>query len=189
MKAILAYYIYYSVAKGGFGLEQSTALQIVSIYGALIYMSGIIGGWIADRILGIRASIFYGGILIMIGHILLALPNNFTLLMLALLFLIIGTGMLKPNISTNVGLLYEKGDNRVDAGFTIFYMSINLGGLISPLLIGWLQVNYGFHIGFSLAAFGMFAGLVTYLLTSRKNQQTRSEEHTSELQSRFDLVC
>lgn len=169
MKAILAYYIYYSVAKGGFGLDQSTALQIVSIYGALIYMSGIIGGWIADRVLGIRASIFYGGILIMIGHILLALPNNFTLLMLALLFLIIGTGMLKPNISTNVGLLYEKGDNRVDAGFTIFYMSINLGGLISPLLIGWLQVNYGFHIGFSLAAFGMFAGLVTYLLTSRKN--------------------
>ena len=78
MKAILAYYIYYSVAKGGSGIDQGLALQIVSIYGALVYMSGVIGGWIADRITGTRHALFYGGILIMIGHILLSLPNNFS---------------------------------------------------------------------------------------------------------------
>lgn len=169
MKAILAYYLYYSVTKGGFGLDQSTALQIVSIYGALIYMSGIIGGWLADRVFGIRHSIFYGGILIMFGHILLALPNNFTILMIALLLLIIGTGLLKPNISTNVGMLYEKDDPRVDGGFTLFYMSINLGSLLAPLLVGTLQVNFGFHAGFALAAIGMFLGLLTYVLTNKKN--------------------
>ena len=169
MRAILAYYLYYSVTKGGFGLDQSTALQIVSIYGALIYMSGIIGGWLADRVFGIRHSIFYGGILIMFGHILLALPNNFTILMIALLLLIIGTGLLKPNISTNVGMLYKKDDPRIDSGFTLFYMSINLGSLISPLLVGTLQVNYGFHAGFALAAIGMFFGLLTYVLTNKKN--------------------
>ena len=168
MKAILAYYIYYSVAKGGFGIDQGLALQIVSIYGALVYMSGVIGGWIADRITGTRHALFYGGILIMIGHILLSLPNNFTLLLIALLFLIIGTGLLKPNISSTVGLLYEKNDPRMDSAFTIFYMSINLGALISPLLIGWLQVNVGFHAGFAVAAVGMFIGLIIYFITNKK---------------------
>lgn len=169
MKAILAYYLYYSVAKGGFGLDQSTALQIVSIYGALIYMSGIIGGWLADRIFGIRHSIFYGGVFIMVGHIILALPGNFAMLLIALFLLIIGAGLLKPNISTNVGMLYEKDDPRVDSGFTLFYMSINLGSLIAPLLVGTLQVNFGFHAGFALAAIGMFFGLLTYVLTNKKN--------------------
>lgn len=169
MKAILAYYIYYSVAKGGFGLDQGLALQIVSMYGALIYMSGIIGGWIADRITGTRHALFFGGVLIMVGHILLSLPNNFTLLLIALLFLIIGTGLLKPNISSTVGLLYDKNDPRLDAAFTLFYMSVNLGALISPLVVGWAQSNVGFHLGFALAAVGMFFGLLTYLITNKKN--------------------
>lgn len=169
MRAILAYYIYYSVSNGGFGLDQGLALQIVSIYGALIYMSGVIGGWIADRITGTRHALFYGGVLIMVGHILLSLPNNFTLLLIALLFLIIGTGLLKPNISSTVGLLYDKNDPRLDAAFTIFYMSINLGALISPLLVGWTQANIGFHLGFAIAAVGMFLGLLTYLITNKKN--------------------
>lgn len=168
MKAILAYYIYYSVAKGGFGLDQGLALQIVSIYGALVYMSGAIGGWIADRITGTRHALFYGGILIMIGHILLAFPNSFILLLIALLFLIIGTGLLKPNISSTVGLLYEKNDPRMDSAFTIFYMSINLGSLVSPLIIGWTQVNVGFHAGFAIAAIGMFIGLLIYFITNKK---------------------
>lgn len=168
MKAILAYYIYYSVAKGGFGIDQGVALQIVSIYGALVYMSGVIGGWIADRITGTRHALFYGGILIMIGHILLALPNSFVILLIALLFLIIGTGLLKPNISTTVGLLYEKNDPRMDSAFTIFYMSINLGALVSPLIIGWTQVHVGFHAGFAIAAVGMFLGLLIYFITNKK---------------------
>ncbi|MDP4448822.1 peptide MFS transporter [Staphylococcus hyicus] len=169
MRAILAYYIYYSISNGGFGLDQGLALQIVSIYGALIYMSGVIGGWIADRVTGTRQALFYGGVLIMLGHILLSLPNNFTLLLVALLFLIIGTGLLKPNISSTVGLLYDKNDPRLDAAFTIFYMSINLGALLSPLLVGWTQANIGFHLGFAIAAVGMFIGLLTYLITNKKN--------------------
>lgn len=167
MKAILVYYLYYSVKDGGFGLPDAFAMQIVSIYGALIYMSGVIGGWLADRFIGTRKSIFYGAILIMIGHILLSLPNNFTLLLVALLFIILGTGLLKPNISSNVGELYEKNDPKVDAAFTLFVMSINLGAFISPLLVGWLQENMGFHYGFAVAAIGMFFGLVVYVLRAK----------------------
>ena len=168
MKAILAFYLYYSVSKGGFGIEEGTALKIVSIYGALIYMSGIIGGWIADRITGTRHAILYGAILIMIGHILLSLPNNFTLLLIALLFIILGTGLLKPNISSNVGELYHKNDPKVDGAFTLFVMSINLGAFFSPLVVGWLQTRIGFHAGFMAAAIGMFIGLVAYILMSKK---------------------
>ncbi|ELK4520512.1 peptide MFS transporter [Staphylococcus pseudintermedius] len=169
MKGILAFYIYYSVAKGGFGLDQGVALQIVSIYGALVYMSGVIGGWIADRITGTRHALFYGAVLIMIGHILMSLPNSLVLLLIALLFLIMGTGLLKPNISSTVGLLYDKNDARMDSAFTIFYMSINLGALLSPLIIGWVQVNVGFHVGFAIAAVGMFFGLLAYIFTNKKS--------------------
>lgn len=167
MKAILVYYLYYSVKDGGFGLPDALAMQIVSIYGAMIYMSGVIGGWLADRFIGTRKSIFYGAVLIMIGHILLSLPNNFTLLLAALLFIILGTGLLKPNISSNVGELYQKNDPKVDSAFTLFVMSINLGAFISPLLVGWLQENVGFHAGFMVAAIGMFFGLVVYVLRAK----------------------
>lgn len=169
MKAILAYYLYYSVSKGGFGLPQGTALQIVSLYGALIYMSGTIGGWIADRIIGTRHALFYGGILIMFGHIMLTIPGSLTVVMIALLLLIIGTGLLKPNISTTVGELYDHNDRRLDAAFTIFYMGINLGSFLSPFATGYLQTRLGFHFGFAVAAIGMLIGLVTYFITNKKN--------------------
>lgn len=168
MKAILVYYLYYSVAKGGFGLDESVAMQIVALYGTLIYMSGVIGGWIADRITGTQNAVFYGGILIMFGHIILSLPGNLTAVMVALLLLIIGTGLLKPNISTTVGELYSKNDSRVDAAFTIFYMGINLGALLSPLITGYLQTRVGFHAGFATAAIGMFVGLVVYWTKRKK---------------------
>lgn len=164
MKAILIYYLYYSVAKGGFGLDEAVALQIVALYGTLIYMSGAIGGWIADRITGTQHALFYGGVLIMIGHILLSLPNNLTLVMVALLFIIAGTGLLKPNISTTVGELYDRNDVRTDSAFTIFYMGINLGGLLAPLITGFLQTRVGFHAGFLVAAIGMFCGLVVFII-------------------------
>ncbi|MCP8714986.1 peptide MFS transporter [Staphylococcus arlettae] len=169
MKAILVYYLYYSVADGGFGLDEAVALQIVALYGTLIYMSGIIGGWIADRITGTQHAVFYGGFLIMIGHILLSLPNNLTLVMIALLFIIAGTGLLKPNISTTVGELYDRNDVRRDAAFTLFYMGINLGALISPLLTGYVQTRFGFHGGFLIAAIGMLCGLILYAVKRKKN--------------------
>ncbi len=162
------FYLYYSVAEGGFGLSQAVAMQIVAIYGTLIYMSGVIGGWIADRITGTQNAVFYGGILIMIGHLLLSLPNNLTLVMVALAVIIAGTGLLKPNISTTVGELYDVM-MCADSAFTLFYMGINLGSLLAPLLTGFLQTRISFHAGFLAAAIGMFCGLVVYAIKRKKN--------------------
>lgn len=167
MRAILLFYMYYSLKDGGLGLDRTQANIIMSIYGSLIYMSGIIGGWIADRITGMRKAIFYGGILIMIGHILLALPLGATALYLSMFFIIIGTGLLKPNVSSVVGDLYAPNDVRRDSGFSIFYMGINLGGFIAPLLVGLFQKNWGFHAGFGVAAVGMFIGLVVYAMSQK----------------------
>ena len=127
MKAILAYYLYYSVSKGGFGLPQGTKItNRIIIWRTHLYV-WYHRGWIADRIIGTRHALFYGGILIMFGHIMLTIPGSLTVVMIALLLLIIGTGLLKPNISTTVGELYDHNDRRLDVAFTIFYMGINLG--------------------------------------------------------------
>ncbi|MFC7407234.1 oligopeptide:H+ symporter, partial [Georgenia alba] len=139
MRAILVYYMYYSVSEGGLGLSEQTALAIMSIYGSLVYMSGVIGGWLADRVFGTSKALFYGGILIVIGHILLSLPGSVTMLFVSMVFIVIGTGMLKPNVSSVVGDMYSPEDTRRDAGFSIFYMGINLGAFLSPLIIGKVQ--------------------------------------------------
>lgn len=169
MRAILVFYMYYEVSKGGLGLSESTALAIVSIYGSLVYMSGIIGGWLADRVFGTSRAVFYGGILIMLGHIVLALPGSLTLFFISMGLIVLGTGLLKPNVSTIVGDIYSDDDVRIDSGFSIFYMGINMGSFIAPLTVGTLGLKYNFHLGFGLAAVGMFAGLVLFVLTKKKN--------------------
>ncbi|AIQ26606.1 peptide MFS transporter [Paenibacillus sp. NPDC058367] len=168
MRAILVYYMYYEVSKGGLGFPEDMALSIMSIYGSLVYMSGIIGGWLADRIFGTSKAVFYGGVLIMFGHILLAIPGNATLFFSSMIMIVLGTGLLKPNVSSIVGEIYSEQDNRRDAAFSIFYMGINLGGFISPLIVGAVGMN-NFHLGFSIAAVGMFIGLVVYVVTRTKN--------------------
>ena len=150
MKAILAYYLYYSVSKGGFGLPQGTITNRIIIWRTHLYV-WYHRGWIADRIIGTRHALFYGGILIMFGHIMLTIPGSLTVVMIALLLLIIGTGLLKPNISTTVGELYDHNDRRLDVAFTIFYMGINLGSFLSPFATGYLQTRLGFHFGFAVA--------------------------------------
>lgn len=167
MKAILVYYMYYEVSKGGLGIEEGTALAIVSIYGSLVYMSGVIGGWLADRVFGTSKAVFYGGIFIMFGHIALAFPGNFSMFIVSMVLIVIGTGLLKPNVSTVVGEMYSQEDTRRDSAFSIFYMGINLGGFLSPLVVGSLQKNYGFHWGFAAAAIGMFLGLVVFMVSKR----------------------
>lgn len=169
MRAILVYYMYYEVSKGGLGLNESTALSIMSIYGALVYMSGIIGGWMADRLFGTSKAIFYGGILIMFGHLFLAIPGSVSMFFVSMVLIVIGTGLLKPNVSSVVGDLYATEDHRRDAGFSIFYMGINLGGFLAPLMVGTVGMKYNFHLGFGLAAIGMFVGLVTFVVTKKKN--------------------
>lgn len=169
MRAILLYYMYYSIAKGGLGIDQATATSIMAIYGSLLYMSSVIGGWISDRLLGSSKTVFWGGILIMVGHLILTLPGSITTLFIAMVFLILGTGLLKPNISNIVGNLYSESDTRRDSGFSIFYMGINLGALVAPLVVGTLGQQYNFHLGFGVAAIGMMIGLSVFVLTKKKN--------------------
>ncbi|MCA0990613.1 peptide MFS transporter [Pseudalkalibacillus hwajinpoensis] len=169
MRAILVFYMYYEVSKGGLGLEQNTALAIMSIYGSLVYMSGVIGGWLADRIFGTSRAVFYGGIFIMFGHIALSFPGSLAMFFVSMVLIVIGTGLLKPNVSTVVGEMYSESDTRRDAAFSIFYMGINLGAFIAPLIVGKLMETKGFHWGFAAAAIGMFLGLVVFLITKKKN--------------------
>jgi POT family proton-dependent oligopeptide transporter len=169
MRAILVFYMYYEVSKGGLGLDENMALAIMSIYGSLVYMSGIIGGWLADRIFGTSKAIFYGGILIMFGHIVLAIPGSVTMFFVSMVLIVLGTGLLKPNVSSVVGEIYSEEDNRRDAGFSIFYMGINLGGFIAPLIVGEVGLKHNFHLGFAIAAVGMFLGLLVFIFTKKKN--------------------
>ena len=169
MRAILVFYMYYEVSDGGLGLDQNVALSIMSVYGALVYMSGVIGGWLADRIFGTSRAVFYGGFFIMLGHIVLSIPGSVVFLFMSMALIVIGTGLLKPNVSSIVGDMYSETDRRRDAGFSIFYMGINLGAFISPLIVGSVQKSYGFHWGFALAAVGMFLGLVVFVLTRKTN--------------------
>lgn len=128
----------------------------------MVYALGIPGGFLADRYLGQRAAVVWGGVLQCIGHFLLAL-NNEAVFMVGLGLIAMGTGLLKPNISAMVGGLYEQGDIRRDGGFTIFYMGINIGAVLSSLVVGFVGEVYGWHYGFSLAGFGMLIGLIIFL--------------------------
>jgi len=168
MRAILLFYMYYELQDGGLGISQTTANSIMAIYGSLVYMSGIIGGWIADRILGTARTVFYGGVLIMIGHIVLALPAGLTALFISMAFIVLGTGLLKPNVGAMVGDLYSDKDPRRDSGFSIYYMGINMGAFIAPFIVGTIGQTYNFHLGFGIAAVGMFVGLVVYVITRKK---------------------
>ena len=170
MRAILVYYMYYEVSKGGLGLDQTLALSIMSIYGSLVYMSGIIGGWLADRVFGTSRSVFYGGVLIMLGHIALAIPGSVALFFVSMVLIVLGTGLLKPNVSSIVGDIYSPEDGRRDSGFSIFYMGINLGAFISPLIVGSKVImETSFHLGFGIAAVGMFLGLIVFMVTKKKS--------------------
>ncbi|WEG13551.1 peptide MFS transporter [Pullulanibacillus sp. KACC 23026] len=167
MRAILVYYLYYKVSQGGLGFNQTLALSIMSIYGSLVYMSGVIGGWLADRVFGTTRAVFFGGVLIMFGHIALSIPGSKAMFFISMVLIVLGTGLLKPNVSTVVGEMYAEGDRRRDSGFSIFYMGINLGGFVSPLVVGTLGMKYNFHLGFALAAIGMFIGLVVFAVTKK----------------------
>lgn len=166
MRAILAYYLYDAIAHGGLGIEKPTAQAIVAAYGAGVYLLSVVGGWMADRLLGPFRAVLWGGVVIMSGHVCLAVPAaTFSWLGIALIAL--GTGLLKPNIATIVGQLYDTDDRRRDSGFTIFYMAVNIGSLVSPLLVGWVKGQWGYHAGFSVAAFGMGLALLGLLFWQR----------------------
>jgi proton-dependent oligopeptide transporter, POT family len=163
MRAILILFMVASPATGGMGLSTETAAGIYGLYTGSVYFTAIPGGWIADRLLGLRRAVLVGGILIALGHYCLAV-NVRPLFFAGLVLIVLGTGLLKPNISSIVGQLYAKDDPRRDAGFSIFYMGINLGALISPIVCGYLGQRVGWHWGFGAAGVGMTFGLAQYVL-------------------------
>jgi len=162
MQGILLIYLYYSVTEGGLGLDKGIAGGIVGAYGGSVYLATILGAWIADRILGSERTLFYSAMVIMAGHIALALLPGVVGVGVGLVLVAIGSGGLKANATSVVGTLYSADDPRRDAGFSLFYLGINLGGFFGPIFTGLLQSTLGFHFGFGLAAVGMAAGLVQY---------------------------
>lgn len=160
MRALLTLYMV-DVVFEALTTRDFAAAAVYASYGSLVYASTVIGGRVSDKILGLRKSIFLGGILMAIGHFVLAIEHNMAFF-IALALIVVGNGFFKPNISTFVGSLYKDGDTRKDSGFVIFYMGINIGGFVAPLLCGWLGKTYGWHYGFGLAGIGMLIGLLFF---------------------------
>ena len=165
MRALLVLFLVDAVANGGYGLDDKTATAIYGLYTAAVFMAALPGGWIADRLIGAQRAVLAGGGLMTVGNLMLAIPGPPTLFFAGLVVIILGVGLLKPNISTLVAELYPEGGARRDAGFTIFYMGINLGAFIGPLIAGWLALRFGWRIGFLAAAIGMPLGLLQFWLS------------------------
>ena len=162
MRAILLYFITDTMAHGGLGLSDTSGQVVIALYGMAVYLLAIPGGIFADRVIGPWLSTLYGGVVIMAGHICLTIPTTVTS-WTGIVLVAVGTGFIKPNLTTIVGGLYDDDDIRRDAGFQLFYMSINVGAFASPLLTGWLREHYGYHAGFSSAAVGMAFALAAFV--------------------------
>ena len=160
MRALLVLYLVNSL-----NYSESDALHIYAVYTGLVYLTPLIGGYLADRFLGTQKSIFIGGVTMMIGHFLMAFPDY---LYLAIGMLIIGNGYFKPNISSLLGRLYKSDDLRRDSGFSIFYVGINLGAFLAPLIVGYVGETINWHYGFAIAGFGMLAGLIQFYFGQSK---------------------
>ena len=166
MRALLVLFMTDAVVHGGMGMTDKMATAIYGLYTAAVYLAAFPGGWVADRFCGAQRSVWYGGILIICGQFMLVIPRSETFY-LGLVLVVLGTGLLKPNISTIVGELYPEGGARRDAGFTIFYMGINIGAAISPLITSALGEKLNWRYGFAAAGLGMVLGLIQFRFTAR----------------------
>lgn len=168
MQGILLIYMYYSATQGGLGLDEGVAAGIVGAYGGTVYLSTILAAWSADRLFGPERVLFGSAVSVMAGHIALALVPGAPGLAIGLVLVAFGSGGIKANASTILASLYGPGDDRRDAGFSIFYLGVNIGAFSGPLLTGVLQSTWGFHVGFGAAAVGMAIGLAQYAVNRRK---------------------
>ena len=164
MRALLVLFMTASLQEEGLAFTVATATAIYGLYTGAVYFMGLPGGWVADRLLGGQKAVWYGGIIIMCGHIVLAIPSANTFF-IGLILVVLGTGLLKPNIGAMVGALYTSQDTRRDSGYTLYYMGINLGSVIGSIVCGYLAESSGYHYAFGAAAIGMFIGLIQYRLT------------------------
>lgn len=166
MRGILILFMAAAVAEGGLGFNDAKAAAIYGLYTSMVYLMSLPGGWVADKLWGQRKAVFVGGCIIAAGHFTMAAPllglPEIPFFYLGLTLIVLGTGLLKPNVSTMVGDLYPEGGARRDAGFSIFYMGINIGALLGPLVCGALGENVDWHLGFSAAGVGMVLGLIQY---------------------------
>jgi POT family proton-dependent oligopeptide transporter len=163
MRALLVLFMVDQIENGGLGFTDQTATAIYGLYTAAVYLIALPGGWVADRLMGAQRAVWLGGIIIMSGHFVLAIPGLGTFF-LGLILVVLGTGLLKPNISAIVGELYGLSDERRDAGFTIFYMGINIGAALGPIICGLLARD-SWHYGFAAAGVGMLVGLIQFRIT------------------------
>jgi POT family proton-dependent oligopeptide transporter len=171
LRPLLVLFMAAAVMQGGWGWDRGEASAIVGIYAAMVYLASLPGGWVADKWLGLRKATLYGGALISLGHITIgasAFTTSKVPFFLGLVFIVLGTGLLKPNISAMVGDLYPEGGARKDAGFSIFYMGINLGAFIGQLITGYLGESIGWHWGFTAAGVAMILGLIQFYLMAPK---------------------
>ena len=166
MRGILVLFMTATLVNGGLEIDAVSASAIYGIYASSVYLVALLGGWLADRHIGQQNAILYGGIVIMLGHFLLAITNIQTFY-LGLIFVVLGTGLLKPNISAIVGGLYENNLEQKESGFTLFYMSINIGSILGFFICGYLGENIGWHYGFGAAGVGMAFGLIQFVLTKK----------------------
>jgi POT family proton-dependent oligopeptide transporter len=166
MRAILILYMVAPERSGGLGFSVAKGGAVYGFYTALVYLMNLPGGWVADRITGQQKAVLYGGILISAGEFCLLAPG-LGMFYLGLALLMLGTGLLKPNVSAIVGQLYKEHDVRRDSGFSIFYMGINVGALISPLICGYVGERISWRLGFGVAGLGMLAGVIQYAVTGR----------------------
>ncbi|WKD58491.1 peptide MFS transporter [Corynebacterium caspium] len=167
MQTLLAFYLYYSAAEGGLGLDSGTAVSLVGAYGGFVFMMSLVASLVSDRILGPQRTLLYSSFLVMAGHIFLAVIPSFIGLGIGLVCIGLGSGGVKTSSQVVLGDFYERSDPRREAGFSIFYLSINIGALIGPVLTGYVWGMSNFHWGFGLAAIGMAVGLVFFLLFRR----------------------
>ena len=165
MRALLLLYMTAPLSAGGLGFDAAQGGAIYGLYTSMVYMATLPGGWIADRLIGPRRAVLYGGIIIAAGHFSMAVPS-LAMFYLGLFLIVIGTGLLKGNVSVIVGKLYGAADIRRDAGFSIFYMGINLGAFLAPLVCGYLGQQVSWHLGFAAAGVGMLVGVIQYVMGS-----------------------
>jgi POT family proton-dependent oligopeptide transporter len=166
MRALLLLFMTAPLAEGGLGFDAAQGGAIYGLYTSMVYMMTLPGGWVADRFIGARRAVLWGGVIIAAGQFSLAAPS-LLMFYVGLFLIVIGTGLLKGNVSVIVGHLYEKGDARRDAGFSIFYMGINLGAFLAPLICGYLGQEVNWRLGFASAGVGMLLGVVQYVMGAR----------------------
>src|SRR3984893_16959335 len=184
MRAVLLLFLVGAVSTGGFGIDDKTATAIYGLYTAGVYLAALPGGWIADRLIGAQRAVLAGGLAITFGNALLATSTSPQGFYVGLVVIVLGVGLLKPNVSAIVADLYPEGGARLDSGFTVFYIGINVGGFLGPLVTGWAQVRFGPRAGFAAAAFFMAVGVLQFHLTRRHSGSAGAYPEPSAARSR-----